>query len=367
MNRAIDAYLAELEARRYSHSRRHHAARTLERLLIYMREAHSITDWRAVHESQLRDFALHAATRHRSPTGQRISAATLRQWLSIIRSFFIWLNHNGHLLHNPAECLAFPRPEQSLPRVLNESEIARLIETPDTTTAIGLRDRALLETLYATGIRHAEAHRLDLYDVDTAAQRLTIRLGKGQRDRMVPLTETAVHWLTRYLTVARPELAAGLWWGKGRRRNAVNRANQDKAYHWNGVKNSLEAKYGPSFLRPTQRKPLFIESPSLPDTQSQPGPSWIASTPALWLSVTGRRLSYVMIAERIRDYALQAEVKASVHTFRHSCATHLLRGGASLRHVQQLLGHRDLNTTELYIHVELQDLKDAIESAAHKP
>jgi integrase/recombinase XerD len=87
----------------------------------------------------------------------------------------------------------------------------------------------------------------------------------------------------------------------------------------------------------------------------------------LWLSVTGRRLSYVMIAERIRDYALQAEVKASVHTFRHSCATHLLRGGASLRHVQQLLGHRDLNTTELYIHVELQDLKDAIESAAHKP
>jgi site-specific recombinase XerD len=254
-----------------------------------------------------------------------------------------------------------------LPRVLNESEIARLIETPDTTTAIGLRDRALLETLYATGIRHAEAHRLDLYDVDTAAQRLTIRLGKGQRDRMVPLTETAVHWLTRYLTVARPELAAGLWWGKGRRRNAVNRANQDKAYHWNGVKNSLEAKYGPSFLRPTQRKPLFIESPSLPDTQSQPGPSWIASTPALWLSVTGRRLSYVMIAERIRDYALQAEVKASVHTFRHSCATHLLRGGASLRHVQQLLGHRDLNTTELYIHVELQDLKDAIESAAHKP
>ena len=80
MNLAIDAYLAELEARRYSHSRRHHAARTLERLLIYMREAHSITDWRAAHESQLRDFALYAATSHRSPRGQRISAATLRAW-----------------------------------------------------------------------------------------------------------------------------------------------------------------------------------------------------------------------------------------------------------------------------------------------
>jgi integrase/recombinase XerD len=315
MNRAIDAYLAELEARRFSHSRRHHAARTLERSLIYLREAHLITDWRAVNESQFRDFALYAATRHRSPRGKRISAATLRQWLSIIRSFFLWLNRTGRLLHNPAERLAFPRPEQSLPHVLNEAEIAQLIESPDTTTAIGLRDRALLETLYATGIRHAEAYRLDLYDVDVAAHRLTVRLGKGQRDRVVPLTETAAHWLTRYLTAARPELAASKWWGKGKRRGQ---------------------------------------------------PKLIPPTAALWLSVTGRRLSYQMIADRIRDYASQAAVKASAHTFRHSCATHLLRGGASLRHVQQLLGHCDLNTTEIYTHVELQDLQQAIRSAADK-
>ncbi len=90
----------------------------------------------------------------------------------------------------------------------------------------------------------------------------------------------------------------------------------------------------------------------------------LASTPALWLAVTGRRLSYQMIAERIGHYALQAELQATVHTFRHSCATHLLRGGASVRHVQQLLGHRDLNTTEIYTHIELQDLQQAIESAA---
>ena len=315
MNRAIDAYLAELAARRFSHSRRHHAARTLERLLIYMREAHSITDWRAVHESQLHDFALYAATRHRSPSGQRISAATLRQWLSLVRSFFVWLNHTGRLLHNPAERLAFPHKEQSLPHVLNESEVARLIETPDITTTIGLRDRALLEVLYATGIRHAEVHKLDLYDVDTAAHHLTVRLGKGQRDRVVPMTETAAHWLTRYVTVARPELAAGKLWGKGKRR-------------------------GQSKLIPP--------------------------TAALWLSVTGRRLSYQMIADRIRDYASQAEVRASVHTLRHSCATHLLRGGASLRHVQQLLGHHDLNTTEIYTHLELQDLQQTVETAANK-
>ncbi|HKZ78758.1 MAG TPA: tyrosine-type recombinase/integrase [Pyrinomonadaceae bacterium] len=313
MNRGIDAYLAELEARLFSHSRRYHVARTLERLLLYLREAHSITDWRAVNETHLRDFAVYAATRHRTPKGKPISVATLRQWLSIIRSFSVWLNRTGHLLHNPAERLAFPHKEQSLPHVLNESEIARLIETPDTTTTLGVRDRAFLELLYATGIRHSEAHKLDLYDVDTAARCLTVRLGKGQRDSLVPLTETAAHWLTRYVTAARPELAAGKLWGKGKRCSP---------------------------------------------------PKIIPSTSALWLSVTGRRLSYQMIADRIRDYALQAEVKASVHTFRHCCATHLLRGGASIRHVQQLLGHRDLNSTEIYTHLELQDLKQAIDSAA---
>jgi integrase/recombinase XerD len=313
MNRAVEAYLADLEARRFSHSRRNHCARTLERLLLYLRESHQVTDWRAVNETHLRQFAVYAATRHHTPKGNRISAATLRQWLAIIRSFFGWMNRNGRLLHNPAEHLAFPRKEQPLPHVLNEADIARLIETSDTGTALGIRDRALMEVLYATGIRHAEAHRLDLYDVDPAARQLTVRLGKGQRDRVVPLTETAAHWLTRYVTAARPELAAGKLWGKGKRRGQ------------------------PKLTPPTS---------------------------ALWLSVTGRRLSYQMIADRIRDYALQAEVKASVHTFRHSCATHLLRGGASIRHVQQLLGHRDLNTTEIYTHLELADLKRTIESVA---
>ena len=330
MNRAVDAYLAELEARGFSRSRRHHSARTLERLILYLREAHSITDWRAVNETQLRDFAVYAATRHRSPRGKLISAATLRQWLSLLRSFFVWMNRNGRLLHNPAGRLAFPRKEQPLPHVLNEQDIARLIEKPAIETAIGLRDRALMETLYATGIRHAEAHKLDLYDVDTAALRLTVRLGKGQRDRLVPLTETAAHWLTRYVTIARPELAAGQLWGKGRRR--------------------MKGKRGPSAAGQPR----------------SPGPTWVTSTPALWLAVTGRRLSYQMIAERIRDYALQVELKANVHTFRHCCATHLLRGGASVRHVQQLLGHRDLSTTEIYTHVEVSDLQQAIETASNK-
>jgi site-specific recombinase XerC len=86
MNAAIEAYLAELEARRFSHSRRYHAARTLERLLLYLHESHRVNDWRTVNETQLRDFTVYAATRHHTLKGKLISAATLRQWLSMIRS-----------------------------------------------------------------------------------------------------------------------------------------------------------------------------------------------------------------------------------------------------------------------------------------
>ena len=153
-----------------------------------------------------------------------------------------------------------------------------------------------MEVLYATGIRLAEAHKLDLYDVDTSTDLLIVRQGKGGRDRVVPLTENASAWLSRYITGARPELAAGL-----RLRQTTKNKSQSKA-----------------------------------------------STPALWLSLEGRRLSKQMIAQRISGYAGQANLKATPHTFRHSCASHLLRGGASIRHVQRLLGHRGLETTEIY-------------------
>ena len=139
-----------------------------------------------------------------------------------------------------------------------------------------------------------------------------MRQGKGGRDRVVPLTETACGWLSRYITEARPELAAG--------------------------------------LRPkrTTKNKLLSKAP----------------TSALWLAREGRRLSKQMIAQRISQYARQAGLKASPHTFRYCCGTHLLRGGASIRHVQQLLGHRGLETTEIYTHVEIEDLKRVVEQCS---
>jgi site-specific recombinase XerC len=124
MNAAIEAYLAELEARCFSPSRRHHVERTLERLLLYLREAHQLTDWRSVNETHLRDFIVYAATRHRTSKGKQIFAATLRQWLSIIRAFFVWLNRNGRLLHSAAERL-FSRAKSSRCHTCSTSQTSR--------------------------------------------------------------------------------------------------------------------------------------------------------------------------------------------------------------------------------------------------
>ena len=302
MNRAITAYLAELEARGLSLSLRKSNLYALEWLSVYLREAYNVTDWRAVTENHLHRFMLHLRRDHRTRKGEPLKEATINRVLAGVRSFFAWQHRRGTLLYNPAERQTPSKSEYPLPHVLSESDITRLIETPDSETAIGLRDRALMEVLYATGIRHGEAHRLDLYDADINTRRLTVRLGKGQRDRIVPLTENAAHWLTKYLSQARPELA------RGQRRKG---------------------------------KPKMLPSS------------------ALWLARTGHRLSYPMIEQRIKGYATAAELKANVHTFRHCCATHLLRHGASIRHIQKLLGHSNLYATQIYLHLDTADLARA--------
>jgi integrase/recombinase XerD len=159
-----------------------------------------------------------------------------------------------------------------------------------------------METLYATGIRHRECWKLNLYDVHLRARRLMVRSGKGGKDRIAPLTSNAAYWIERYLCEARGELSAGY-----------------------------------------ARK------------KAPPPP-----TQALWLARTGYRLSYHMIEQIIKGYARELGLRINVHGFRHSCATHLLRGGASIRHIQLLLGHDDIQTTAIYTHLEISDLQTAV-------
>jgi site-specific recombinase XerD len=303
MNDVLKSYLADLAARGFSRSLRENTIYAVDKLAVYLGEHYSVESWREVRAEHLDGFALFLRRDHRTRQNLPLKESTVSLILSKVSAFFEWQERRGHLLWNPAADLIRVKPPPSLPRVLNERDMTRLIETPDTTKAVGLRDRALMEMLYATGIRHAEAHRLELYDVDAATRRLTVREGKGGRDRIVPLTENAAFWLTKYLSKSRSELA--------------RRAHK----------------------------------------AGQPPP---APSIALWLSNSGRRLPYSSIDHSIAKYAAEANVNACVHTFRHSCASHLLRGGADIRHIQKLLGHRTLLSTQIYLHLDVEDLKRSV-------
>jgi integrase/recombinase XerD len=298
MEEAIAAYLALLKARSRSPSRHGQASHLFERLLLHLRGNCSLRSWSQVTSQHLVDFAL-AEARLENGHGRSVSPGTYRLRISILRGFFAWLRQTGRVLSDPADVLTLPKGPGRLPPVPSEIEIARLIEIPDTTTAVGLRDRALMETLYATGLRHREAWNLDLYDIDLENGRLTVRQGKGGHDRVVPLTDNARKWLGLYVQSGRPELAR------------------------------------------------------VAD----------CATLALWLSRQGRRLGYSQIGLRIAGYAETAGVRLMVHGFRHACGTHLLRNGADVRHIQSLLGHQDLDTTELYTRIDVEDLAKALESA----
>jgi integrase/recombinase XerD len=303
LNKEVEKYLIELDAAGYSKGLRKSSERALNGLLLYLREAFFIESWTQAEETHLNSFLVHL-WKH---TNQKNSS--VRQTVSRIRRFFLWLYDTNQVLINVAENFQLPKAGQTLPHILTESEIALIIEQPDTTKAIGVRDRAMLETLYATGIRHGELFKLNVRDFD--GRTLRIGKGKGGRGRVVPLTENASSWIEKYMATARVEIMNGIYWGKGK-----------------------------------SRKKRIITNPT-----------------ALWLSMTGKRLSYVQISSRVRSHAEAAELKASVHTFRHTCATHLLRHGASLRHIQKLLGHESLDTTVIYTHLEISDVKEAVNKA----
>jgi integrase/recombinase XerD len=303
MNTEIEKYLSELEAKGYSKDLRKSSERALNGLQLYLQEAFFIKRWSETESNHLNSYLIHLS-KH---TEQKNSS--LRQAVSRIRRFFKWLYQSNKVLVNIAENFQLPKAAATLPIVLTEAEINRIIEQPDTEKAIGIRDRAILETLYATGIRHGELHRLNMRDFD--GRTLRIREGKGRRERIVPLTATASDWLERYIATARVELMSGTYWGKGRSR---------------------------------KKRP-------------------IANPTALFLSVTARRLSYPQIWSIVKNHAKAVRLEATVHTFRHACATHLLRHGASLRHIQKLLGHNSLDTTQIYTQVEISDIKKAVDKA----
>jgi integrase/recombinase XerD len=238
---------------------------------------------------------------YRKGNGQPLTFRTQHSRLTPVRRWFRWLVRNNHILHNPASDLDLPRMEKRLPRtIFSADEVEHILVVPDIGTPVGLRDRAMLETFYSTGVRRKELMQLKLYDVDRERATLTIRQGKGKKDRMIPIGERALAWVEKYLREARPSLA--------------------------------------------------VE----PDDAT------------LFLTQYGEPFHPDALSNLARDLIAQANLgkSGSCHTFRHTMATLMLEGGADIRYIQQMLGHADLSTTEIYTHVAIRKLQQ-IHAATH--
>lgn len=222
-----------------------------------------------------------------------LSRSTQMLRFCAVKAFARFLYRENYLLLDVTQNLESPKRVQALPRViLSERETVRLIEAPNVTTPNGLRDRAAMEVFYGTAIRNSELRHLLLEHVDFDRKNLLIELGKGGKSRMVPLGEEAEIWLGEYLQHGRPQLLRS----------------------------------------PSQR--------------------------AVFLSTRGNVLSRQYMAAIVRLYAEKIGLAKVVtpHVLRHSCATHMLRRGAGLRQLSELLGHSSLDTTGIYTRVEISDL-----------
>jgi integrase/recombinase XerC len=234
--------------------------------------------------------------------------SSIHRKIAALRTFFRFLCREGKLEVNPAKLVASPRVEQSLPNHLNIEQMVRFIETPETDTVLGKRDRAILELLYASGLRVSELVNLNLHDIDFSNQSVRVK-GKGRKERIVPFGDHAKRALQEYLGV-RGELLV----------------EADPADH-NGM-DSL----------------------------------------AVFMNYQGTRITTRSVGRMVDKYVKQcAEIHhISPHSLRHSFATHLLDAGADLRAIQELLGHVRLSTTQQYTHVSMEKLMQVYDRAHPK-
>jgi len=232
--------------------------------------------------------------RYRKADGKPLGVTTQRARLGTLQRFFAWLCRDNFIPANPAADLILPKkPHKQLPKGLSRDELARLFAVPDVCDALGIRDRAILETLYASGARRSELVGLDVRDLDQQAKTLHIRQGKGGKERLVPMGKNALHWLDNYLNETRPRLLL---------------RSDEEALFLSGYGDRLSGGYLGNWMKKTLKE-----------------------------------------AEIFKE--------GSCHLLRHSAATHMLENGADIRLIQQFLGHSELNTTALYTQVAITQLQ----------
>jgi tyrosine recombinase XerC len=268
-------------------------------IAAYERDLTQYAEWAArarierldqIHHRHLRRYIAYLGER-------RISRRSIARKASALRSLLRWAVLHDLIPSSPADGLSVPKLDRPLPRVLRERDAVKLLELPPDDDPIGIRDRAAFELLYGSGLRVAELCGLDVDDIDMRGRTVTV-MGKGKKERRIPLGDEAAAAIDRYVATARP---------------------------W------------------------FLERGT---TSSAP----------LFLNLRGRRLSPRSVRAALTRYvSREGMAPLSPHALRHSFATHLLDGGADLRAVQELLGHENLATTEIYTHVSNERLRAVYE------
>jgi integrase/recombinase XerD len=232
---------------------------------------------------------------YRQPKSDRpLSFTSQSKRVGVVVELFRWLSRCNRILVHPGADIELPKVEKRLPDVLTVAEVERILGVIDVTTALGVRDRAVLETLYSTGMRRMEICALGLHDVDLEGGIVKVRQGKGSKDRVIPIGARAVAWIEKYIAEVRPCLVAD-----------------------------------------PQERALFITMYGAPFSKGH-------------VSTTAR--AYKLLAG--------VEKKGSCHIFRHTAATQMLENGADTRYVQALLGHEALQTTQIYTKVAIRKLKE---------
>ena len=283
-----------------------YSADTLKNYLFYLRHffiylrENGIHDIASVTKDTIRHYQIHLYEKL-NRNGSPDTVASQNVALRAIKSFFRFLTEENYLVADPARGVSYAREPKKLPRsILTQTEARRILHAPDTKTVLGYRDRAILEVLYSSGIRRKELSDLMLEDVDATEGYLRINEGKGKKDRIVPIGKIACRYLENYIKAVRPSL-----------------------------------------IRHPYENHLF-------------------------LSLRGGQLQRNDISIIARYYAEKSKIKKHVttHTFRHTCATLMLRNKANIRHIQELLGHSSLNSTQIYTAVSIADLKE-VHSKCH--
>ena len=267
-------------------------SRELACFLSYIQD--NSLDYVTISTAQLKEYLIWRA--NGGGSDQTLSPRTLARTVTVLKSFFSYLQNERIRNDDPTELLPRNKIPKRLPQTIDTDAVSRILEVIDTTSDIGFRDRTMFELIYSCGLRVSECAELKVNRYYSIERRLVV-LGKGSKERMIPVGDVAAGYLETYISSVRPRL-----------------------------------------LGKTRSQFMFISQMQKPITRQE-----------IW--------------ERLKKYSEEAGVESKVHTLRHSFATHLLQNGADLRSVQELLGHSDIRTTEIYTHVDTDDVFKAFEKA----